>query len=376
MTSGRIIFDAGPLPGGTLFERPRRIVRADTPAEVPAALSDLDAARRDGLWVAGYASYELGYCFTGKLGPLMPAKRTLPLMLFGVFDGPDALPALPTDPDARLSQPQPLWSADDYRAAFGRVHDYIAAGDTYQVNLTFPMHSRWQGDPLDLYAALRRRQPVPHGAFVDLGGPALLSRSPELFFRTGADGVIETRPMKGTVARGATEAEDAERRAWLGVSAKNRAENLMIVDLLRNDISRVAETGSVEVPELFRIEAYSTVFQMTSLVRARLRRNAQLSDILRALHPCGSVTGAPKVRAMEIIHELEPAPREAYCGAIGWAAPDGRASFNVGIRTLMLMADGEARLDVGGGVVYDSTADAEYEEALWKSRFADLSRPA
>jgi para-aminobenzoate synthetase component 1 len=199
--------------------------------------------------------------------------------------------------------------------------------------------------------------------------PDLLSRSPELFFRTDATGCIETRPMKGTQPRSDDMAEDARRRNFLSIDEKNRAENLMIVDLLRNDISRVALPGSVHVPELFKVETYATLHQMVSLVRAQLQVGAGLSDILSALFPCGSITGAPKIRAMEILSELEPWARDIYCGAIGWAAPDGRSEFNVAIRTLMV-EDGAATLNVGGGVVWDSTAPSEYEEALWKARFA------
>jgi len=179
--------------------------------------------------------------------------------------------------------------------------------------------------------------------------------------------------MKGTAARGATPLEDDGQRDWLAASEKNQAENLMIVDLLRNDISRVAELGSVHVPALFAVESYTTVHQMVSVVRARLRPEVRLAGVLGALFPCGSITGAPKIRAMQIIRELEDAPRGAYCGAIGWVAPDGRMSFNVAIRTLCLGPDGGVRFNVGGGVVQDSTAEAEYEEALWKARFATLA---
>ncbi len=221
-----------------------------------------------------------------------------------------------------------------------------------------------------LYHALTRLQPVQYGALVQAEGlPAILSRSPELFFRTDAAGMIETRPMKGTQPRSSDPVEDAARAVFLKSDEKNQAENLMIVDLLRNDISRICEAGSVHVPELFTVESYETVHQMVSLIRGQMEPGTRLSDILRALFPCGSITGAPKLRAMEIIAELEPNPRDIYCGSIGWMAPDGRSEFNVAIRTLLL--DGQdATLNVGGGLVYDSTAASEYEEALWKARFA------
>ena len=243
-------------------------------------------------------------------------------------------------------------------------------------NGLLPIDADAYGTAEELYAALQAKQAVGHGVLVQQDGlPDLLSRSPELFFRTDAEGVIETRPMKGTQPRSDDPVEDARCRDFLRQDEKNRAENLMIVDLLRNDISRVAETGSVHVPELFAVESYATVHQMVSLVRARLRPDAGLAEIFAALFPCGSITGAPKIRAMEILADLEPWPRDIYCGTIGWAAPDGASSFNVAIRTVML-EDGRATLNVGGGVVWDSTATSEYEEALWKARFAQMTQPA
>ncbi|MGB2894022.1 MAG: aminodeoxychorismate synthase component I, partial [Albidovulum sp.] len=276
---------------------------------------------------------------------------------------------------ARLSPATPDWSAAEHAAAMARVLDYIGAGDIYQTNLTMQMRAAFAGTPLGLYGALRARQPVGHGALVALPDcPVLVSRSPELFFSTNADGVIETRPMKGTAPRASNPAHDAALRLELQQSVKNRAENLMIVDLLRNDISRVCAVGSVRVPELYTVESYVTVHQMVSRVTGRLRPGTQPSALLRALFPCGSVTGAPKIRAMEIIRELEPTPRGAYCGSIGWLGPDGSSAFNVAIRTLTLADDGTASFGVGGGIVADSTPEGEYEEALWKARFAALGR--
>lgn len=366
-----IRFDRGPEgPEAAAFAEPLRLIEAHRIEEVAPALAALDAARAEGHWVAGYASYELGYALEPRLHARMPEGRRLPLLRFGVYSGPETARDLPAA-GGKLSDLTPLWSAARYAEAFKTVHDYIGAGDIYQANLTFPLTCKADGDLEALYAALVAHQPVGHGALVRQGAglPDLLCRSPELFFRVAADRRIETRPMKGTMPRGRTPAEDEAHRNWLRNDIKNRAENLMIVDLLRNDISRVAETGSVHVPDLFHIESYRTVHQMTSLVRARLRPEAGLADIFQALFPCGSITGAPKLRAMEILRDLEPFPREAYCGTIGWAAPDGRADFNVAIRTLLL-ENGQGVLNVGGGVVWDSTAPAEYEEALWKSRFA------
>jgi len=366
----RIRFDQGPAGPGTSFDRPANVIRADKPDQVPQALAALDEARADGAWLAGYASYELGYVLEPRLIDRLPADRRLPMLCIGVYDAP-VQRDLPMAAGG-VTGYAPRWDETRYTDAFQQVHDAIGAGDIYQANLTFPIDLTVEGDSASLYAALASGQPVGHGALVEQDGlPDLLSRSPELFFRTGSDRGIETRPMKGTQPRSEDMAEDARRRAFLTTDDKNRAENLMIVDLLRNDISRVALPGSVKVPELFKVETYATVHQMISLVQAQLHLGAGLSDILTALFPCGSITGAPKIRAMEILSDLEPWPRDIYCGAIGWAAPDGRSEFNVAIRTLMV-EDGKATLNVGGGVVWDSTAPSEYEEALWKARFAHL----
>ncbi|MHA6266371.1 aminodeoxychorismate synthase component I [Aliiroseovarius sp. CAU 1755] len=365
----KLRFDHGPDDTPCQFDTPQRLIVAQDACDVARALDDLDAARAQGAWVAGFASYELGYALEPRLAPLMPKTRRLPLLQFGVYDDP-CLPVAVAPGPAQLLDLRPDWSDARYATAFQRVHDYICAGDTYQVNLTFPIHGTASGRPQAIYAALAGLQPVRHGVLVEAEGlPTILSRSPELFFRTNAIGQIETRPMKGTQPRSADPIEDARRVQFLRSDEKNQAENLMIVDLLRNDISRICEAGSVCVPELFTVESYETVHQMTSLVRGQMQPGRGLSDIFRALFPCGSITGAPKLRAMEIIAELEDTPRDIYCGTIGWAAPDGRSDFNVAIRTLMV-ENGDVTLNVGGGVVYDSTAASEYEEALWKARFA------
>lgn len=375
-----ILFEFGPEGRAQVFAAPDKLITAWAADEVPAAFAAMQAAQDAGKWLAGFASYELGYALEPKLAGRMPAVRRSPLVCFGVFDGPDAaatdavLAKVAADQDrARLSAPTPVWDEATYTKAFDQVAGYIASGDFYQTNLTFLMRADWSGTPEGLFGALSRVQAVNYGGIVNLGqGPVLVSRSPELFYRVDADGVISTRPMKGTVPRGKTEAEDAELKAFLGNDEKNRAENLMIVDLLRNDISRVAELGSVKVPELFTVESYATVHQMTSLVQAQLREGVSIAEMFTALFPCGSITGAPKIRAMEVINDLETEARDIYCGSIGWIGPDGASAFNVAIRTLSLGADGTARLNVGGGVVYDSTAPSEYEEALWKARYATL----
>lgn len=372
-----ILLENGPHGRPALFDRPLDMIRADTPVEVGPALAAIDAAQAAGHWLAGYASYELGYALEDRLLPLLPPDRRMPLLAFGVHDRPAEAEAFlaraaSEATSAHLGPARPGWSTAHHGAALARILDYIAAGDIYQANLTMPMQAIASGSPLGLYGALRARQPVAHGAFIDFPDmPAILSRSPELFFATDASGRIETRPMKGTAPRASNPAHDAALKLELQQSIKNRAENLMIVDLLRNDISRICRAGSVKVPQLYAIESYATVHQMVSHVVGQLLPGTTPAAIFRALFPCGSITGAPKIRAMEIIRELELGPRDVYCGAIGWIGPDGASSFNVAIRTITL--DGsEARFGVGGGIVADSTAAGEYEEALWKARFAIL----
>ncbi|MBM3605933.1 MAG: aminodeoxychorismate synthase component I [Alphaproteobacteria bacterium] len=369
MSTGQIRFDHGPLVGGTLFSAPQAIIRADTPAGVGPALAAMQAATARGQWLAGYLSYELGYALTPRLMDLMPQDRQMPLILMGVFNNPHPAPPLPAPHGVTIGQPRPLWDRARYDAAIAAVHAYIRSGDTYQINLTFPLDVDVTGDPLSIYATLVSRQQVGEGAFVDLGGPVVLSRSPELFFAVDASGRIETRPMKGTAPRGATPFEDAAAAQELHLSQKNRAENLMIVDLLRNDISRICRPGSVQVPQLFHVEQYATVHQMVSTVQGQLLPGVGLAQVLGALFPCGSITGAPKIRSMQIIAEQERGARDIYCGAIGWVDPAGPMRFSVAIRSPWMPAPGRLRLNVGGGIVHDSEAGSEWEEALCKAAF-------
>ena len=370
-----ILLEHGPDGKPAAFVRPRRIVTAWRADQVMPALAELDAARADGLWVAGTMAYEAGFALEPSLLPLMPAPGETPLLNFGIYLAPsDPAPLLDAAraeaPAARLAPLRPMVSPADYAAAFSAVKDHIAAGNAYQINLTFPLETTLlSGTPLGLFGSLRARQPVGFGACLDFGaGPILVSRSPELFFQTSATGRIESRPMKGTAPRDADPVQDAELAEALRHSPKDRAENLMIVDLLRNDISRISRVGSVRVPELFAVESFATVHQMTSRVIGQLTDPPALTRLMPALFPCGSITGAPKIRAMQIISQVEPHPRGPYCGAIGWMAPDGAACFNVAIRTLSLTG-ASIRLNAGGGVVQDSTVLGEWEEALWKTRY-------
>lgn len=361
------------------FARPLGAIRADTPEDVPAALAAMAAACAAGRHVAGYFSYELGYVLEPRLLSHLPQRRSVPLLCFGIFEAPQVV----DDVDAVLTSRSTgrayagllshEWDEGAYRLRFDRVRDLIAAGDFYQANLTFRSRFPFTGDPRALYRALREHSAVRYGAYLDDGDRQILSLSPELFFDLAADGAITARPMKGTAARGTDLASDAKARAGLASSAKDRAENLMIVDLLRNDLGRIAEIASVDVSDLFEVETYPTLHQMVSTVTARLKPGVGVSEIVRALFPCGSITGAPKIRAMEAIAELEQSPRGVYCGAIGHFAPDGSACFNVAIRTLTI-SGGRGELGLGGAVVQDSRCEAEYAECLLKARYYQAAR--
>lgn len=359
-----------------IFAAPAEIITARTRAEFFDALDRMETARRQGKWLAGYIAYEAGHLFEEKLAAFAEENRETPLLCFGVFDAPaaddDSLgqPMQRLENQEFLTEPKAAWDFPIYKERFDRLHRHIRLGDCYQANLTMPIHARWNGDARAAFWSLIERQPVKYGALVDLGGPIILSRSPELFFRTDEEGWIETHPMKGTAKRGTNAVEDAEIVAAMLADEKTQAENRMIVDLLRNDISRITEVGTLDVPRLFEIETYPTLHQMVSHVQAKLLPDITIRDILAALFPCGSITGAPKMRAMEILHDLEDGPRDAYCGAIGMISPDGAMRFSVAIRTITLFEDGRAVFNVGGGIVFDSTPEAEYEECLLKARFA------
>jgi para-aminobenzoate synthetase/4-amino-4-deoxychorismate lyase len=373
--------DARPGAGpGRLYARPVEIVETRRPDEIRACLQRLREAEARGLHAAGFLSYEAGYALEERLAPLrseLPAGAT-PLLWFGLFEDYEALGVQSALPDAAgpwAGPARPLVGEAEYRAAAERVKAHIAAGDIYQANLSFPAEAATVGDPLALYAAIRSRASAGHGGVVFTGEHWLLSFSPELFF-TLEGGQVVTRPMKGTAARGADAQADAAAARGLALDPKQRAENLMIVDLLRNDLSRVARTGTVKVPALFAVETYPTVHQLTSTVTAQLADGIDPVDLIEATFPCGSITGAPKIRAMEIIAALEGAPRGVYTGSIGWISPGGEAAFNVAIRTLVLRhGHGGARIGLGSGIVADSEVGGEWRECLVKGEFVhDQSR--
>ena len=372
-----------------LFENPRRVFVAHRPEQVARALADADDARREGGELAGYIAYEAGLALEDRLADRAAVRSggAGPLVWLGLFGEPVRIPAdeMPHWLAARapgggsVGPLEPQLSPGGYTQAFAQLQEAIRAGDIYQANLTFPLAGGFSGDPLGLYAALRPAAQAGYGGVVFDGAHWLLSLSPELFVSL-KDGEAKAKPMKGTRPRGGDSAADDALAAELAASVKDKAENLMIVDLMRNDLSRVAEAGSVRVDNPFAVESYPTVHQMVSVVRARLKPECGAADLVRALFPCGSITGAPKIRAMELIDAAERDPRGPYCGAIGRIGAGGDAAFNVAIRTLRLTeienARGKAVLGVGGAIVADSEPRTEWREALLKGAFARTSSPA
>jgi para-aminobenzoate synthetase/4-amino-4-deoxychorismate lyase len=350
-----------------LYRGPAQVVEARRPEEVAPALE-----RLRGRHAAGFVAYEGGHALEPKLAPLarQSGPEQPPLLWFGLFEGWSDIELgdhLPDPAGAWSGKPRPLVRREAHEAAIGRALDHILAGDIYQANLTFPAEVPVAGHPLALYAAIRPRARAGWGGIVFTGRHWLLSFSPELFF-TLAEGRVTARPMKGTAPAG------SDPEALRG-DPKQRAENLMIVDLLRNDLSRLSKPGTVRVPALFEVETYPTVLQMTSTVVGTLEEGRDSVDLLRTIFPCGSVTGAPKIRAMEIIADLEGEQRGPYTGSIGRLAPDGQAEFNVAIRTLVLSDGGSsARLGLGSGIVADSVPADEWLECLAKGEFVATSR--
>jgi len=362
-----------PHAGGTRrFSQPRAVLTATQVDEVLPLLRAVDAALDAGRWVAGYVAFEAAPAFDPAFAVHPPGE--LPLAWFGVYDACAEGP--PLDPPGPVLETGPWRAGIDetaYRAALADIHDHIAAGDTYQVNYTFPLTAAAPDDTDAWFRQLCVAQGTGHAAFLDTGRFHVLSASPELFFSLDGDRLV-SRPMKGTRPRGLWPARDRALRDALTASEKDRAENVMIVDMVRNDLGRIADTGSVTVPALFEAERYETVWQMTSTVEGRTR--AGLADVFAALFPPASVTGAPKVETMKIIRRLEPAPRGIYCGAVGYAGPDRRAAFNVAIRTVVVDRERRtAAYAVGSGVTHGSEAGSEYRECLDKAAVLSFSRP-
>lgn len=383
---GAVFFDASAKTGAAggsdggwgrtlAFGQPLAIRHAWAHPEVVALVQWAEAQSLAGRWVVLALAYEAAPAFDAALC-VHSSMNGLPLAWAACHAAPLAWSELAQEHAAFQAGPwRALVPPRRYAERFARLREWIAEGETYQVNYTLPFEARMGGSGLGWFVELARAQAGGFCAWLDLGRFEILSLSPELFFRLDGEGGVLARPMKGTAPRGRSEAEDRRLREGLFACPKNRAENVMIVDLLRSDLGRVAEPGSVRAPRLFHVEEYPTLFQMTSDVRARLKPDAGLAEVLRALFPCGSITGAPKIRATELIRELEPQPRGLYCGAIGLLEPSPagrvRGCFSVPIRTIQLDRESSlARLGVGGGVTYDSNAAGEYAECLTKLRFA------
>jgi para-aminobenzoate synthetase / 4-amino-4-deoxychorismate lyase len=360
-----------------LFTEPASIIVANAPNEVPAALTALEQGIQNGFHAAGFFAYELGYVFEPRLAHLLPENRDVPLLWFGLYPAPREMSEKDVDlwlathtrsGSYQFTDVTRAWDRDSYVNRFKAVQEKIRAGDIYQLNLTFKARFKLAGSPLTFYRDLRQRQRVAYGGIVDTGEMTVLSASPELFVEQSGREIF-TRPMKGTSPRGGTPEADAEARRVLSTDTKQRAENLMIVDLMRNDLGRMADTGSVEVTDLFTVETFRTLHQMTSGVKATLKDGMGLKDLWSAIFPPGSVIGAPKIRAMELIAEYENEPRGVYCGAIGHITPGGQALFNVAIRSPVIFRDGRGEMGIGSGVVYDSVGEKEYAECLLKMKF-------
>lgn len=355
------------------FLQALHLLRADNLSEVVAVLQAVSEYSAQGLWCVGYVRYEAAPAFDSAC-QVHPPSDGLPLAWFGVYQQ-----ALPPEPPSTQASPHLVWQAGQTREAFDTgihaIHQAIAAGDVYQVNYTSPVHAALPPGTEEAgmrawFDALRRAQPGAYAAHIDTGQETVLSVSPELFFDWNGDRLL-MRPMKGTALRGRDAKEDAARAEALRASPKEQAENVMIVDLVRNDVSRIALPHSVKVPRLFHLQALPTVWQMTSDVQAQTRPGTSLVDVFKALFPCGSITGAPKLQAMRLIRQLELQARGLYCGAIGVVRPGGHATFNVAIRTITAH-QGVAQCGIGSGITADASAKGEWDE--WRAKRGFLER--
>ena len=353
------------------YERPRAVFVAHRHHEIPGLLARLEGeVEGSGLHAAGFLAYEAGRAFDAAMP--VASCAPFPLAWFGLFD-----PPRPVTLDSVSCAPALNWAPEldeaAHARALARIREHLAGGETYQVNFTHRLRAPFDGDPWPLFCRLASRQPSPHGAYVDTGDFAVCCASPEMFFERQGQTVF-SRPMKGTAPRGRWVGEDLAMAEGLARSEKERAENVMIVDMVRNDLGRVCLPGSVRVPELFRVERYPTLWQLTSLVEGRT--DAPTADVMAALFPAASITGAPKVRTMQLIAELEASPRRIYTGTVGVMLPGRRARFNVAIRTVLVDRSARtAEYGVGGGIVWDSDPGREYRETLLKARVLDAPEP-
>lgn len=361
------------------FANPHRIISATNVDDVRNALQEVERLVNSNNWhAAGFISYEAAPAFDNALH--VRNADGFPLVWFGLYSAPHIRKTSEIFTHKVLREDleklaELNWQAGierrSYNTVIEKIKDYIAHGQTYQVNYTMRLNSEFINDAWGFFLNLAQSQ-NKYAAYIDTGRYAICCASPELFFKLDGD-KIYSNPMKGTVKRGRTTIEDKEQAEWLHNSVKNRAENVMIVDMIRNDLGRIAEIGSVQVPELFKVEKYRTLFQMTSTVQAKTR--ASLDEIFTALFPCASITGAPKVSTMNIIAELETTPRKIYTGSIGYISPNRKSQFNVAIRTVLIDRENETtEYGVGGGIVWDSTSADEYEEAILKAQVLETNK--
>jgi len=356
-----------------LFHHPIKIYVAQSLESVLSMLREIEhQVTVNHFHVAGFIAYEAGPAFDPAL--VVQSPGVFPLLWFGIYREPEQITFPPLPQENLVTIPwEPSVLENEYRLSIGKIKEYIQAGDTYQVNYTFRLRAPFSGDPWRLFVRMIHAQRYGYGAFVNTEDWTVCSASPELFLSLEG-GVLSSRPMKGTVSRGLTQADDLQQATWLAHSEKNRAENLMIVDMVRNDMGRIANGASVEVPSLFDVEKYPTLWQMTSTVRCRTK--ASMVDIFRALFPAASITGAPKVRTMQIIAELESTPRRIYTGTIGFFSPGRGAQFNVVIRTVLVdKLNNMAEYGVGGGIVWDSEKSDEQQECYTKAKILTQTIP-
>ncbi|MBZ2083592.1 aminodeoxychorismate synthase component I [Streptococcus oralis] len=362
----KTVIDFKALGERYIFTQPIKELKTRDLAEVTDLLAQVESYQKQGYYVVGYVSYEAAPAFEEKLAVHKVPLLGEYLLYFTVHDRVETSPIPLTYEEVDLpSKWREQTSVEDYEKAISQIHHHLRQGDTYQVNYTVQLKQDLSANPFAIYNRMVVEQEANYNAYVEHDEMAVISMSPELFFEQN-DRELTTRPMKGTTQRGVTDQEDLAQASWLERDPKNRSENMMIVDLLRNDMNRISEVGSEHVERLCQVEQYSTVWQMTSTIKSQLREDVDLVAIFRSLFPCGSITGAPKIATMEIIKDLEPHPRGVYCGTIGLLLPNGRRIFNVAIRTIQLYKS-QAIYGVGGGITWDSTWESEYREVHQKA---------
>ena len=358
-----------------LFSNPAKIISCDKLSDVKNTLCEIEDYILKGYYAAGFISYEAGFSFEENLKELR-ADPGFPLLLFGIYKKPEIIEHKEKmtllrhkDSPYSIKNLRPNISKKKYISDIEKIKDFIRRGETYQVNYTFKYKFDFKGSAHSLYEELKKKQSVSYSSFISTDRFSIASLSPELFFRKHKDR-IEVKPMKGTIDRGKDLGEDREHIEELGHSLKNRSENLMIVDLLRNDLGRISKPGTVSTKKLFEVERYETLFQMISIVKAILKKRVSIYSLLKAIFPSGSVTGAPKISTMKIINCLEKEPRRVYTGGIGFFAPDGDSVFNVAIRTVLIDRKNNAgEIGIGSGIVYDSDPHKEFDECKLKADF-------